>query len=207
MRVNQIVNDTVQNILINKGTLDISDVAWESFVSTRQLERLFQEYIGVSPKRLSNLIRYHFLWNDILYEAHFDVLNAVYKYGYTDQSHLLREFKRYHSMDIYSAKAIALKNVGNIQEDISVCGTDCSSCYCFGKMCNGCNSCEGKLFHAPEEKACPIYDCVNNNKCMKSCGECNEVPCKIWLDTREPKFSDEEFNENVAMRINALRNK
>lgn len=117
VRVNQIVNDTVQNILINKGTLDISDVARESFVSTRQLERLFQEYIGVSPKRLSNLIRYQFLWNDILYEANFDVLNAVYKYGYTDQSHLLREFKRYHSMDIYSAKAIALKNVGNIQDD------------------------------------------------------------------------------------------
>lgn len=91
------------------------------------------------------------------------------------------------------------------KELISVCGTDCSACYCFGKMCNGCNSCAGKVFHAPEGKACPIYDCVRNSKCMQNCGECGDVPCKIWFNTRDPKFSDEEFNENVAMRVQALK--
>lgn len=35
-----------------------------------------------------------------------------------------------------------------------------------------CNSCEGKVFHAPEGKVCPIYDCVINNKCMPTL-----VPC------------------------------
>lgn len=88
---------------------------------------------------------------------------------------------------------------------VSVCGTDCSACYCFGNMCNGCSACEGKVFHAPEGKACPIYDCVRNNKCMQNCGECGEVPCKIWLETRDPKYSDEEFKENVAMRVQALQ--
>ena len=58
------------------------------------------------------------------------------------------------------------------KELISVCGTDCRACYCFGKMCNGCNSCEGKVFHASEGKVCPIYDCVINNKCMPTL-----VPC------------------------------
>lgn len=115
-RENGVVNNTIQNILKMRGSFDVSDLARESFVSTRQLERLFHEYIGITPKKLSNLIRYQFLWRDILYETNFDILNAVYKYGYTDQSHLLREFKRYHSMDIHSAKAIALKNVGNIQD-------------------------------------------------------------------------------------------
>lgn len=91
------------------------------------------------------------------------------------------------------------------KELISVCGTDCSACYCFGKMCNGCNSCKGKVFHAPEGKACPIYDCVRNNKCMQNCGECGEIPCKLWFDTREPKFSDEEFKENIAMRVQTLK--
>ena len=33
---------------------------------------------------------------------------------------------------------------------ISACGTNCSACYCFEKMCNDCNSCEGKAFHTPE---------------------------------------------------------
>ena len=105
-----------KNILINKGSLDIAKLAKKSFVSTRQLERLFHEYVGITPKKLSNLIRYQFLWGDILCEPDFDVLSAVYKFGYTDQSHLLREFKRYHSMDIHNARIMAFKDVGNIQD-------------------------------------------------------------------------------------------
>lgn len=116
VRGNAVVDDTIQNILINKGSLDIANLAKESFVSTRQLERLFHEYIGITPKKLSNLIRYQFLWKDILCDKDFDVLSAVYKYGYTDQSHLLREFKRYHSMDIHKAIEMAFKDVGNIQD-------------------------------------------------------------------------------------------
>lgn len=113
---NAVVDDTIQNILINKGSLDVANLAKKSFVSTRQLERLFHEYVGITPKKLSNLIRYQFLWKDILCEKDFDVLSAVYKYGYTDQSHLLREFKRYHSMDIHKAIEMAFRDVGNIQD-------------------------------------------------------------------------------------------
>jgi transcriptional regulator GlxA family with amidase domain len=116
VRENAVVNDTVQDMLINKGSLDIANLAKESFVSTRQLERLFHEYVGITPKKLSNLIRYQFLWRDILCEADFDVLSAVHKFGYTDQSHLIREFKRYHSMDIHKARSIAFEDVGNIQD-------------------------------------------------------------------------------------------
>lgn len=89
--------------------------------------------------------------------------------------------------------------------NLSVCGTDCSNCYCYGKMCTGCNECEGKVFHAPEGKACAIYDCTVNGKGMKSCGECSKVPCDIWMNTRDPKFSDKEFEDNVKMRIEALK--
>lgn len=90
------------------------------------------------------------------------------------------------------------------QENMSVCGTDCSVCYCFGQMCNGCNACEGKVFHALEGQACPIYHCVRKDRGMQNCGQCGEVPCKIWLETRDPRFSDEEFKENVEMRIQML---
>ena len=116
LKENVIVNDTIQNILLHRGSLDVSSLAKDSFVSTRQLERLFHEYVGVTPKKLSNLIRYQFLWRDILFKPDFNVLSAVHKFGYTDQSHLLREFKRYHSMDIHSAKSVAFEDVGNIQD-------------------------------------------------------------------------------------------
>lgn len=119
VKENAVVNATIQNILINRGSLDISSLAKESFVSARQLERLFHEYIGIAPKKLSNLIRYQFLWRDILCESDFELLNAVHKYGYTDQSHLWREFKRYHSMDIHRARMMAFEDVGNIQDDFA----------------------------------------------------------------------------------------
>jgi len=119
MNENAVVNDTIRHILINKGSLDITNLAKASFVSTRQLERLFHEYIGITPKKLSNLIRYQFLWRDILRKTHLDMLDLAYKYGYTDQSHLLREFKRYHSMDIHKARMTAFKDVGNIQDDFA----------------------------------------------------------------------------------------
>lgn len=115
VKEHKVVNHAMHNILVHKGALEVSGLAGESFVSTRQLERLFHEYIGITPKKLSNLIRYQLLWRDILCEPEFDMFNAVYKYGYTDQSHLMREFKRYHSMDIHSARAAAFRYVENIQ--------------------------------------------------------------------------------------------
>lgn len=89
--------------------------------------------------------------------------------------------------------------------NLSVCGTNCSECYCYDKMCPGCSECEGKVFHAPEGKACAIYECTVNQKKMKNCGECGEVPCGIWMKTRDPKYSDEEFDESVRKRVQALK--
>lgn len=88
---------------------------------------------------------------------------------------------------------------------ISVCGTDCSACYCYKTMCNGCNACKGKVFHVPEEKACAIYTCAVHEKDFKNCGKCQKVPCSIWKATRDPKFSDEEFEENITMRLDTLK--
>lgn len=86
---------------------------------------------------------------------------------------------------------------------ISVCGTDCSTCGCFGNLCNGCNSCEGKVFHAPE--GCHIYQCIIHEKNLENCGQCKEAPCDIWRATRDPKYSDEEFDKNIAERMQKLR--
>ena len=110
------VDSTVGNILLHRGTWEVSRLAKEGFFSTRQLERLFHEYIGITPKKLSNLVRYQFLWNDIVSQSRFDILGAVSRYGYTDSAHLMREFKRYHSMNIDAARKLAFGNVGNIQD-------------------------------------------------------------------------------------------
>ena len=45
----------------------------------------------------------------------------------------------------------------------------------------------------------------NLSVCGTDCGECDAAPCEIWMKTRDPKYSDEEFAENVRMRIETLK--
>ena len=117
IRQNDNVDNAVRLILQQKGALSVDMLARECFISSRQQERLFREYIGITPKKLCNLIRYQCLWNELLSNPVFCIQDAVCRYGYSDQSHLMREFKRYHTMNIEKAKACAYKDVGNIQDN------------------------------------------------------------------------------------------
>lgn len=62
------------------------------------MERLFLKHIGVSMKKVSSLVRYQNIWQEIVYGKNFNIQDAVMKYGYTDQSHLINEFKKYHGI-------------------------------------------------------------------------------------------------------------
>lgn len=119
VRENSIVERAVAQILLCNGVLNVVQLAQECFVSSRQLERIFHEYIGMTPKKFCNLVRYQCLWGEIIRNPVFQAADAVYRYGYADQSHMLREFKRYHSMDIRRARVRACENVGNIQYNCS----------------------------------------------------------------------------------------
>lgn len=102
-RSKAVVDSVMHDILRYQGGLGIQQLSKEHFISGRQLERLFHEYIGITPKKLSNLVRYQCLWRDLVSQSQFHIMDAVQKYGYTDLSHLMREFERYHSMGIRNA--------------------------------------------------------------------------------------------------------
>lgn len=109
-RKNMVLDSVVSDILRHQGALTVEQLSKENFVSSRHMERLFYEYVGITPKKLSNLVRYQCLWRDIIGQGNFNITDAVYKYGYTDASHLMREFKRYHSMGIRAAREMALQS-------------------------------------------------------------------------------------------------
>ncbi len=90
-------------------------------------------------------------------------------------------------------------------DPISCCGADCAVCYCYGKMCQGCNAVYGKVFHAPEEKECPIYVCCRIQNGFASCGECGKLPCESIMGTRDPSLSEEEFMQTVSDRVKRLK--
>lgn len=88
---------------------------------------------------------------------------------------------------------------------LSCCGTDCTKCSCYGDACRGCNESLGRVFHAPEGQACPIYECSINQKELKGCGQCSHIPCDIWRNTKDPSYSDEEFEQSIRERAARLR--
>lgn len=91
------------------GRARISDVCGYASVSERQLERMVKSSTGVSPKTLSSLIRYQLLWQEMLLPR-YNVQDAVEKFGYTDQSHLLNDFRRHHLMTPGQAVAFAMSD-------------------------------------------------------------------------------------------------
>ena len=87
---------------------------------------------------------------------------------------------------------------------LSACGQDCSECPFMGNRCQGCNACDGKVFHAPKGAACPIFACARRHR-LPSCAGCDALPCPIWRDTRDPSLSDEAFERSIRDRSALLR--
>lgn len=102
--------NAVYFMLKTSGRARVSEICGYTSVSERGLERLFKAGIGVSPKSLCSLVRYQLLWQQLVQPRGIDILDAVEKFGYTDQSHLLNDFKRRHLMTPNEAVRYAMKN-------------------------------------------------------------------------------------------------
>ncbi len=92
------VLNAIHHLLRTHGRARIGEMANALALSTRQLERRFDAVTGVSPKTFSSLVRYQMLWQDMVLSPRFDALDAVEKFGYTDQAHLLNDFRKRHLM-------------------------------------------------------------------------------------------------------------
>ena len=68
----------------------------------------------------------------------------------------------------------------------------------------GVYECKGKVFHCPHGQECAIYSCCSTKHGYLNCLKCDKIPCDIWRRTRDPKFSDEEFEKNISDRIMTL---
>lgn len=97
-RADAAVLNAVHCMLDTSGRARIGDISAALALSPRQLERRFDAAMGVSPKAFASLVRYQLLWQEMVYSPQFDALDAVDKFGYTDQAHLLHDFRKRHLM-------------------------------------------------------------------------------------------------------------
>ncbi len=77
------------------GTMAVSQVAAAAHATVRTLERNFKQSSGYTVKDVSALIRFEQVRNHLWLYPDANLAGLAHELGYTDQSHLSREFKRY----------------------------------------------------------------------------------------------------------------
>lgn len=101
--------NAVYSILKQRGVVDARELESSAGVSSRQLERLFREYIGLSPKKTADLVRFQNVWLD-LYRSPPPakaMQDMVYDYRYSHQSHMINSFKKFAGRTPLEALAYA----------------------------------------------------------------------------------------------------
>lgn len=94
---NDVMNALYLSIISN-GNVRVADLAGYTALSVRSLQRKFSLSAGKSPKLLTDLIRYQLLWQETALGGGISVSEAVEKFGYFDQAHMLNDFRKRHLM-------------------------------------------------------------------------------------------------------------
>lgn len=87
------ITAVVEQIRTTKGTVDIETLASNTCLSRKQFERIFAEYIGISPKQYLKTIR---LQATIYFKSRHENISLTelaYENGYYDQAHFSNDFK------------------------------------------------------------------------------------------------------------------
>jgi AraC-like DNA-binding protein len=83
-----------QYMLQNKGVISLKQLEHFTGYSERHIERKFEDYIGISPKKYNTIIRLHHFLSLMKNDTHNRNMTSLsYEAGYSDQSHLIKEFK------------------------------------------------------------------------------------------------------------------
>lgn len=85
-------------LLEARGALAVSEVAAAAHATVRTLERKFKQSSGHTVKDVAGLMRFEQARNRLWTEPETSLAALAQELGYTDQSHLSREFKRYSGM-------------------------------------------------------------------------------------------------------------
>lgn len=92
--VQNLLNYCVNRILVTRGRLLVTHLEYETNYSIRYIRKLFNKYIGHSPKELSVIVRVQNTLQFILKNPTAKLGYVAIKFGFSDQSHMNREFNR-----------------------------------------------------------------------------------------------------------------
>jgi AraC-like DNA-binding protein len=89
----RLVWNSLGQIQQQNGLLSMETLAQDLNISQRQLERLYQTQVGVTPKLYARLLRVESARQALKQNTEFSLTDLGLRLGFYDQSHFIREFK------------------------------------------------------------------------------------------------------------------
>ena len=93
-----IVDKALDILRSREGLIPIQELCDQVSIGDRQLQRLFQRYVGVAPKFYARVIRFNKIFK-MIRTTGTTRADIVYASGYYDQSHFIRNFKSFTGED------------------------------------------------------------------------------------------------------------
>lgn len=87
-----------QKLLVEKGNIKVRDLVDYCYISKRQLEREIKGITGHTPREITARLRFEQARDAIMYNPDIPISFLAQENGYTDQSHLINDFKKYTAM-------------------------------------------------------------------------------------------------------------
>ncbi|MDN4164198.1 helix-turn-helix domain-containing protein [Cytophagales bacterium LB-30] len=89
------VRFAVDRIRQHLGDISMKSLADDACVSERQMQRLFLQHVGVSPKFFARTVRINYVFDLLRINNSLQWQDIVFECGYFDQSHFIKEFKEF----------------------------------------------------------------------------------------------------------------
>jgi AraC-like DNA-binding protein len=96
---NLIIQASLHLIIQKKGLVSVNQLVKYTGYTERHIERKFTESIGLNPKMFTNIVKLHSFLRYLKEKPSNNPITVIaYEAGYSDQSHLVKEFKKYTGM-------------------------------------------------------------------------------------------------------------
>ncbi|MFL5626347.1 MAG: DUF6597 domain-containing transcriptional factor [Ktedonobacteraceae bacterium] len=90
-----LLDRTLDMIAQSHGMMRVQELEAQTGYTKRYLDMLFKEHVGVSPKSLASILRFQELYQSWMQQKSPTLFRDNWSAYYYDQSHFIKEFKRY----------------------------------------------------------------------------------------------------------------
>ncbi|AUS29393.1 helix-turn-helix domain-containing protein [Paenibacillus sp. P2(2022)] len=91
-----LMKNLLHRIFVNGGSVGVKELAEREAISERRLNRKFGQWIGISPKKFSEVVRFQSVLHSIQNGDSVDSMELALKHNFFDQAHLIRDFRRFY---------------------------------------------------------------------------------------------------------------